>query len=241
MFRDLVALPDATSEIEKKFLILCTPRSGSTLFADTLSNTGKIGICEEWFNYEYFAAYSKVIRDNFSLQEYFNFLGNKTVGNTGILSLKLHIAQSVIAKQDFDFDLFSLGFDHIIYLYRKDKIAQSVSLAKAIKSNKFRHNEKAKEKEEITFHDISYALGVILEQDKFFQDNLSHTIGAKYAYEDFSCLDPPHWSYNEVLEALDKEPQDTFSTTMKKQGNKYSEDMTREFKKYILGERYESC
>lgn len=239
LFQDLMDSPDAASQADKRLLVVCTPRCGSTLFTDALSNTGKIGLCEEWFNYEYFAAYSKVIGGVSSLREYFNKVAMKTVKNTGVFSLKLHVGQIVAAKKDFDLDLYSFGFNHIVYLYRRDKVAQAVSLAKAIKSDKFRHNEEATGKDKISYHDVSYTLGIIIEQDKHFHDNLYADVS--YAYEDFVALDPPHYSYNEILKAFGKEPQDKFSTSMKKQADKYSEEMTRKFKSYILGEINESC
>lgn len=234
LFEKLNKIPDSQGEVEQKLLILCTPRCGSTLFADALSNTGKIGMCEEWFNYEYFGAYSKVRKCDFSLKEYLDWIATKTIGNTGVFSLKLHIGQIVTAAKDFEINFFDFGFDSVVYLYRKDKIAQAVSLAKAMKSDQFRYNEDAKEIEGLTCHEIAYTLGIIIEQDEYFKDNYDGI--PHYAYEDFVDLNTPHCSYNKILDDLGKAPVNELEVTLKKQRDAYSKEMINKFKNYISGE-----
>lgn len=233
LIRDLENTPDTSSGVKKELMILCTPRCGSTLFTDVLNNTNQIGFCDEWFNNEYFLAYCQVFNCEFNLKEYLNWVIRKTVRGTGVLAIKCHIAQLCKMHENFQTDIRNLGFDHIVYLERKDKIAQAVSLAKALKTDKFRWYEKEKTDSNITLHEISYALGIIVEQTELYSGMFSKFAHASYFYEDFVGLECP--SYNEVLEALGKEPQHKLTTHMRKQRNGYSEKMTRKFKKYILG------
>lgn len=230
LFRFLSDQPDG-GPIEKKFLILCTPRCGSTLFADTLNNSEQVGLCEEWFNYEYFAAYMSVLGCKFRLREYLNWVARKTVGNTGVISFKVHIAQLISMYKDFDLGIGSLGFDHVVYLSRLNKVAQAISLAKAIKTNKFRHNEKSQGDSAVGMHNISYALGIIVEQDEYFWTFLTDYANRIYYYEDFSFLS--HISYNETLRELGKQPQKEFKTTLVKQADQSSVDLEKTFKTFI--------
>jgi len=230
LFRYLRDQPDS-GPIEKKFLVLCAPRCGSTLFTDALNNSGQIGMCEEWLNYEYFAAYMQVLGCEFCLREYLNWVARKTVGVTGVMSFKVHIAQFVSMYKDFDFGIGSLNFDYVVYLSRLNKIAQAVSLAKAIKTNQFRHNEEPQNDAVIGMHDITHALGIVTEQDEYFWVVLNEYKNDVFYYEDFLNLN--HSSYNKVLKALGKQPQEKFKTSLVKQANQKSKELERTFKSYI--------
>lgn len=230
LFDRMSKMPDS-GPIREMLLILCTPRCGSTLFADALYNSGQVGLCEEWLNYEYFAAYMEVLGCKFSLREYLNWIARKSVGNTGVMAFKVHIAQLISMYKDFDFGIGSLNFNHVVYLSRLNKIAQAVSLAKAIKTNQFRHNEEPQNDAVIGMHDITHALGVVTEQDEYFWVVLNEYKNDVFYYEDFLNLN--HSSYNKVLKALGKQPQEKFKTSLVKQANQKSKELERTFKSYI--------
>jgi len=237
LFERLAAAPDNTKPMEKGLLLLCTPRCGSTLFAEVLNNTGRLGLCDEWFNYEYFGAYIDVLGKDFVLQEYISFVAQKTLRETGVFCLKWHIGQLVSMNEKFSLGLESMEFDHIVYLYRRDKIAQAVSLAKAIKTGVFRSYELNDEPEpEITNADICDALTTITRFDEWTRKYMWEYVDVEYAYEDFwmpsECNISP--VFNGVLEKLDKPPVNTLTAgRLRRQANDKSLELMSRFQTYV--------
>jgi LPS sulfotransferase NodH len=227
------------------FKALCTPRCGSTLFSEGLNSCGRLGICEEWFNYDYFNAYTTLLGVSFNLTDYLEFVQRKSLRDTGVFCLKLHIGQLVQMNQDFSLGLETMDFDHIVYLNRRDKIAQAVSLCKAASSNQYRSYEKPTDKARTTRHAIASALENITKFDCFVRKYLWQYVDASYAYEDFRQLSTPQTyadlSYNEVLKALGAGLPNGHTPCisvphLKKQGNQHSRDAAEDFRRYLLGE-----
>jgi LPS sulfotransferase NodH len=238
LFQRLADAPDTELDrAEKSLVVLSTPRSGSTLFCDVLSRTGLIGLCEEWFNYEYFAAYQKVMGlEAFTFRNYFRFVINKTIGDTGVFAIKMHIPQVRAMKRDFDFVYSDMHFDHSVYLYRKDKIAQAVSLVKAVAKNQFRFDEESTEGQEFDMYDIANYMSNIISQDKTFNMEMADKTDARYAYEDFCQLEENRHIYDSVLKALGKTPpEEGYTTRLKKQGDADSRKWILSFHDFING------
>lgn len=242
LFDKLACGADDVSGLQKSLLVLCTPRCGSTLFSEALNSSGRLGICEEWLNYDYFNAWSKMLNCEFDLKTYMAWVARKSIRGTGVYCLKMHIGQVVAMNQDFGLGLESMEFDHIVYLYRRDKIEQAVSLAKAAGTNQYRSYEEAGEACKITRSAISEALSNIIKFDEFAHKYLMKYVNKCYAYEDFLRLGDdavlPYHGYEYVLKALGKEPCFSYSAgKLKKQANIDSDHAAYDFEKYILGER----
>jgi len=237
LFTWLAGCPDATEPLKDALLVLGTPRCGSTLFCEVLNSSNRIGYCDEWFNYEYFAAYIEVLGVEFSLQDYVNFIARKTMRDTGVFALKWHVGQIVGMNKDFDLGMESMDFRHVVYLYRQDKIAQAVSLLKASITGQFRSYEREKKSDKkVSRHGIVVALEPLIRFDRFCRQYLWKYVDEEYAYEDFR--DFSHPCYNDVLRAMGKPSCGKFSADkMKKQGDRTNDDAGHDFLKYITGER----
>jgi LPS sulfotransferase NodH len=252
LFKDLDARNDNTKPMEKALLILCTPRCGSTLFSEALNSCGRLGICEEWFNYDYFNAYAKLFGGNFNLTAYLEFVQRKSLRDTGVFCLKLHIGQLIQMNKDYALGIESMDFDHIVYLNRRDKIAQAVSLCKASSSDQYRSYEKAANVARTTRHAIASCLENIVKFDCFARKYLWKYVNAEYDYEDFRYLTTAQHhadtSYTKVLQALGRDntvgPRARKSweyycfavDRLKKQGNRSSMIAIDDFKAYLRGE-----
>ena len=238
MFETLASNPDATKSLEKSLLILCTPRCGSTLFTEVLNSTGRLGFCDEWFNYDYFRAWEAVTGLDFELQPYMNWVMKKTLGNTGVLCIKWHIGQLVAMNDDHNLGIESMDFDHVIYLYRKDKIAQAVSMAKAVASDQFRCYEEAPEDPpEIKRQNIAEALFTIIKFDRFTREYLMRYVDVSYAYEDFQHFRATS-IYNKTLEIFGKPPMapsELHTRGLKKQRDDQSRWLAGDFIQHITG------
>lgn len=250
LFRRLHATPDSKVPLKDALLILCTPRCGSTLFCEALNSTGTMGIAEEWFNYEYFAAWSKVVNKPFTLRDYVQWVVRKSTRNTGIWVLKWHVGQLVSMNDKFKLGIESMDFRHTIYLYRRNKLAQAASLVAAITSDQFRSYEKQEQEPQFSLQGMAEGLESITKFDQFARKYLAKYWQAEYAYEDFKQYRKektvtrtifPHKSYNEVLRAMGVPECDDFPVErLERQKNVKKEEAAWTFLNYITGdESYE--
>jgi len=230
LFQQLADTPSAPlSSIEKGLLVLSTPRSGSTLFCDKLSRTGKIGLCEEWFNLGYMKAYIKALHlDHFDIREYLRFVAQKTVGTTGVFAVHAHTFQLMKQDELSNIKLSNMHFDFKVYIQRIDYAAQVVSMAVAEKTQQWRCDEKPISAN-VTLHDCYEAKQRLDNNLQAYHDVYARHIDATYVYESFS--EPGHTdSFNDVLVALGKTPCARFSTTLVKQRNYETARLTERFR-----------
>ena len=114
------------------------------MFSDVLTNSGQVGICDEWFNEKFWALWQEMTnRPLFNLKDYLKWVARKTVGDTGVLSVHMHIGQLMYVTKTFEVSLGDMSFDHVVWIYREDKIGQAVSLARAVSVEK--HTRRAPE------------------------------------------------------------------------------------------------
>lgn len=248
LFKLLVAQPDDTRGLEQSLLLLSTPRCGSTLFCEALNNSGQLGVADEWLNYEYFATWTFVLgHTDFDLQEYINWIARKTMRDTGVLAINWHIGQVIGMNNDFGLGLQSMDFKRVVYLSRRDKIAQAVSLAKAVATNQFRSYEEATKVADLSFPAISKVLKSIIDFDTFTHTVLREHIDFEWDYEDFKNIGDvstrPCEHYATILKEFGAAPQAYYSSgNLKKQGDDTNERAASRFLKYITGEsHYEDC
>lgn len=197
-------------------MVISTPRSGSTMFCDTLSQTGKIGLCEEWFHYDYIRAYLQLMgKTDINMPEYLRFVSSKTVKDTGVFAIHAHVNQLMLIDEVFGVRLSDMTFTHVCYVYRSDLLAQAVSLALSQVTGKWRHDELPTSAEKPSMQDCEAARKDLIACFQAYRDVYKRQVNAEYNYEEFTL--PGHVrSFNEVLTALGKEPQQEFSTVIKR-------------------------
>jgi len=233
LFEQLAASNDASTKAAKGLLVLSSRRSGSSLFCDILSRTGKIGLCEEWFNVHYIGAYLTVMgKSDVNMVEYLTFVAKKTMGGTGVFALHSHCYQLMKQGDVFGITLDDMCFDHVVHISRRDKISQAVSLATAIANGRWRYDEDQSSDGNATVEGCLEALREIKIYGTDYSERFASKINAEYFYEDFSK--PGHTkSFNEVLVALGKEPQDHFTTSLKPQRTATSLKLKEQFARYL--------
>lgn len=235
LFSDMAKVkPSPVKSVEKSLCVLSTPRSGSTLFCEALNSTGLIGHIEEWFNYEYFRAWYYVLgKEDFQLKDYLTWVIEHSVKDTGVFGVHWHIAQVYMMIKDWGFGMNNMRFDECVLIRRGDKIAQSVSMAKAFKSNCFRSYEGKPGEIEITNRDIAHNLTVLTDHEDRIPE-FKGFITQTYSYEQFYKDDK---YYCRTLRALGKEfPSNIeFNPKTKKQRDDYSVKRTQQFKHYLIG------
>ncbi|WDE03913.1 hypothetical protein SG34_021445 [Thalassomonas viridans] len=222
--------------VNKKLLVLSTPRSGSSMFCDVLSQTGLIGDCREWFNFRYLEAYIKTTgSQQVNFYEYIDYVIGKTTAGTGIFAVNVHIDQYTTLLKN-KVNILDLGFDHIVYLRRKDIYAQTVSLAKADLLDAWSAGTPKKALgEQLSNSTLLPYFSQLRGYERYYQQKLAGKVQAEYEYEDFSRLDQPS-AYLQVLAALGFDGfSGSFHTGMKKQADADSAKIIADFRKYISG------
>jgi len=178
-------------EINKKLLFLSIPRSGSTFLCDILSKHGDLGFPEEWFNpkfIEIFSQHVKPISSPKSLSTYCDFVVHKSATQNGCFSLNLHLPSYIwwLAKGIDWID--TIGFDHIYFIYRRDKYAQTYSWAIANKSKEWRKTTEKGHLElpkDVTFEFMFQLLSKLLHLEWQYETSLKSRVKRELQYERF--------------------------------------------------------
>ena len=234
-FKELDERPD--SELpSKSILILSTPRSGSSLYCDVLSEQNLVGECAEWFNMRYISAYAQLKGiKNINFNEYLNFIKRKTCNNTGVLAVNTHIEQCITLLNN-KLDITKFGFDSVIYLNRKDKIAQAISLTKAQITDKWSSDTKAKHPlpDRTPLTKITNSLLHLVNSHEYYLEHLQSLCDFEYNYEDFRSLTEQEF-FSQPLEKLGLTIPEAINlkASRKVQSDQTSKTWALEYKEFI--------
>jgi LPS sulfotransferase NodH len=238
LFRELIEEEDRP-EPTKGLMVLSTPRSGSTLFCDVLTNDGQVGRCDEWFNEKCYSAWREVVGlDEFHLPAYLDFVKRKTTDPvTGIFALHVHIGQLIEISTKFSFAVGDMGFDELVWIYREDKVAQAVSLARAATTGQWKSGYTQEGEPDLSMRNIAHYLFNLTDQDEFYRRAMSQHATMDFAYEQFSTLPCGKGSpWNLVLGALGCEPMRNIpKPNTEKQRDYLSKQAARDFRNYLSG------
>jgi LPS sulfotransferase NodH len=120
------------AKLKQKYIILCSPRSGSTMLANALYNTGLAGAPFEYFNRKILKARNNPeLRPN-ELSFYLNEMIRRRTSPNGYFGMTLQFEQfeylfgrnATVTSVGMT---FLSEFDRKILVYRRDKISQAVS------------------------------------------------------------------------------------------------------------------
>ncbi len=194
-----------------KIAVISTPRCGSKLFCESLASTGRFGQPREWMNPRYLKAYAQVfgVKD-VTARDYLRFVMSKTTTANGVFTLNFHVEQYMSWRKK-GIDLLDLKFDKLFYVFRKDKLAQALSLAKARLTDQWtagiepRRNVAAPE---IKTSAILRALHDLSVQEEFYDAHLARHVDCTYCYEDYAASDA---CFHDVLERAGIEHRDVAS------------------------------
>ncbi len=230
--RDTADFPGAAPR--RRVLILSTPRCGSSMFCDALGKTGSFGEPLEWFNGRYIRAYAAVHGlQQVDVDSYLDWIQRKTTSANGVFSVNMHIEQ-VLELRHLNVNVFRLDFDHVYYLYRKDKLRQAISLAQALKSDQWAAGVRPKEGAgDVSHADITHALAQIVQGDDYCRRELWDRVDREFSYESFSD-DGWEESLRTVLADLDLPiPESGFRTDYARQAGPQRDAVLEDFLRYL--------
>lgn len=191
----------------RKIAVFSTPRSGSSFFCDTLASTGQFGNPLEWLN----ARWLETFRKSFGLERveiprYLDWISRRSTSDNGVFSINIQVHQYAKIK-DNGFDALAFGFDTLIYVHRADKLAQSLSYAKALVTDQWSSDLRPRIKDfdvgQITDFTILEQLAKISRWDHYYFRRLKPHMHREYLYEDFAATPE---SFATVREELGVQP-----------------------------------
>ncbi len=188
---ELLARPALPSDkIKAGIALISTPRSGSTLFCEQMSTTGKFGDPKEWLNTRYMHAYMRItgIKD-LNFQKYLQTIIPRITSDTGIFSINFHIDQYRLLKSKKIEVFKAVPFKHSYYLERRNKLSQAYSLAKArttdVWSSRIQKPHNYQEKiDQITHAQVCKELMWLMAEDQYAQEHFPSAVRNSITYED---------------------------------------------------------
>jgi trehalose 2-sulfotransferase len=117
----------------RRYLLCSSPRTGSSIVAAALRNTGCAGLPHEYLNPHYIEAFARRMSTNGSRSEYLSFLESRRCSSNGVFGLKLHFQQFTAGfrKPEHQFQYLQ-RFDKCVVISRRNAVAQALSLLKAM-------------------------------------------------------------------------------------------------------------
>lgn len=131
--RDFVNASDKPSF---RYLICSSPRCGSTLLGEMLFETGMAGDPLEYLNNKYMASYVRqhVPSGNIPIEEYMAMIKRRRTSENGYFGMQIHFSHFMRTFQNTPHSAgaFVKSYDRVVFLRRKDRVAQAVSLYKSM-------------------------------------------------------------------------------------------------------------
>ncbi len=129
------------TQVKNKYVILSTPRSGSTFLCSALHASNVAGVPFEYFHYSLLPKLGHPEIHTELIMPYFEKLQSSRTTSNGMFGMKFHFLQyqRLFDHNDHGID-FLLNFDKFILTYRRDKVLQAISMLLAIENNVWSRN-----------------------------------------------------------------------------------------------------
>jgi LPS sulfotransferase NodH len=108
-----------------------------------------------------------------------------------VFAINFHVDQYVYWREK-NIDLLRFGFDKLYYVFRKDKLAQALSFAKATRSGQWRSTDRAirdTSAAEIGNSEILNALYNLSLHEEYYKAHLAKHVQREFRYEDYTASD----------------------------------------------------
>lgn len=128
--------------VRMKYAILSSPRSGSTLLSRMLHATGMAGDPLEYLSiYLLELERKRTGNQSLTLTEFLNAMTPRRTSQNGVFGMQIHYSQFIAAFSSDAMQRFIGGFDKLIWVRRRDRMRQAVSMAIARKTRAWSSEE----------------------------------------------------------------------------------------------------
>jgi trehalose 2-sulfotransferase len=129
----------AKTPVRRRYCILSSPRSGSTLLGRFLYETRMAGDPQEYFNPPLLVLERQRSGDpKLSLNEFLRVMEERRTSPNGVFGMKMHYSQLLgvlrVNKPDAKAVAFMKKFGKLIWIRRRDRIGQGISQAIALRT-----------------------------------------------------------------------------------------------------------
>lgn len=116
-----------------RYILCSSPRVGSTLLGQMLRDTNQAGDPLEYLNQNYFNALLRRSNDISSFHHAYNLLERYRTSSNGVFGLQLHWSHfnQFFQEKNVLMDEFFRKFDKIVFLRRRNRVEQAISLYRA--------------------------------------------------------------------------------------------------------------
>lgn len=238
----------ASHQVKVRYSILSSPRSGSTLLARALYNTGLAGDLHEYLNPSAIAAYQASQNNGqVNINDYLKDIEARRTSANGYFGLKVHYFHLARLAKSKDSALqivknFLLSQNKLIFITRRNKIAQSVSYYIAQQSGRWTSEHERYMKNNDDFHFIFDPLALtrclqrIIDDDESWRSvlRLSGKPYLEIIFEDF--IDTYEDHIKQIFDYLEIKPTiSDLSRPLTATTSKYAADIEKEFRLYLSG------
>lgn len=185
-----LALPPTAPAPRRRIAIISTMRSGSRYFCSALASTGRFGRPQEYFNPRLLDVLRRRLAGRLPApDDYLAMLAARTTTPNGVFTVHIHVDHYTALKQSGT-DLLDGRFDRVVAVHRDDALAQALSYAKAMLSDRW--NSLAVAQRRATAAEVSdscllAALATITAWKEFYAARMRDRVHHAYRYEDFAA------------------------------------------------------
>jgi LPS sulfotransferase NodH len=129
----------ATSPPRCRYVIMFTARSGSTWLTSLLSATGKLGYPEEYINPEFIRDVAQFLNTR-DPAAFLTALARRRQTPNGIFGMEVRAPDIEMFQPDVFFQFFDQS-THFFNLWRKNLVAQAISLYRAVATKRYHSND----------------------------------------------------------------------------------------------------
>lgn len=225
-----------------RYLICSSPRSGSTLLGQMLYDSRVAGDPLEYLNSAYMTAAQQRFGHSRSMSDYLAVLEKYRTSENGVFGMKIHWSHfEKIFKDESSKINFLDRWGKIIFIRRKNKILQAVSLFRASRSNiwssldqDFQSPDPSSSGDKFEPALLSKFLQYVIWQDQCWEtrlNQLARPIQVIY-YEDMI----ENWDVvsKEVLQFVSESSEVVPAMGLEKQRSEH-DDLALEFTRYLMG------
>lgn len=231
-----------------RYAICCGHRTGSNLLGESLYKTGQAGDPIEYFNFRFLTTYREARGfTDIDYRRYLDEMRQRRTSPNGVFGMNIKFDQLEYCFKNNWFDAISLikDNDYVLFLYRRDRLRQAISLYIGQSRDVFNVPAGVTDEaiadlvQSVPFDPgvIAHRLSRILAMERawlqFFDAN--DVPYEKLAYEDFVGNYDHHIDY--LLEKFGVPERDRFvpEKPMKKIANEKNEELRRKFIEFVSG------
>jgi len=152
--------PPYESSPERAYLLASVPRAGSTFFSHALWRTGCLGAPLEYLNFDRAGPYFFAARSADAQHQLWRSVLRRRTSPNGVFGLKVFPTQLQALQgtnrpllADVLAAMLPRGETRVVYLRRRDRVAQVVSYARAAMSGVWRKEQEGREMGELAYSD----------------------------------------------------------------------------------------